>query len=626
MLAKDRLPAVSLRGEFVYNFWQDEAHERGLWRRTSLAEFKKSQPKWEILLDLDRLAKQENENWVWKGANCLSKKDHMCMLQLSRGGKDAVVIREYDLQTRSFVAGGFSLPESKGRTNWLDENTLLITTDFGPGTMTSSGYPRQLRRWTRGQKYQDAKLIQEVKPEDMSVYGWVSETPTRTWTLAGRQITFYTSELSLITPDGALTRLPIPEHADAQVIFQDQLLFTLRHPWKTPTAEFRPGQLLAISLKDLDAPPTIVYSAPKNVFLQYAAATSSAVFLGVLEKVQGRILRIERTSKNIWSATEALGTGQGHLEIQSADPMSPILLAQHEGFLSPPAVWSLDSSKPQTKFVKLKSLPSRFQGKNLKSEQFEATSRDGTKIPYFVILPKNLKLNSNNPAILYGYGGFEHSLTPSYMGATGKVWLEKLGGVYVIANIRGGGEFGPAWHTAALKENRQKAYDDFIAVAEDLIARKITSPKKLAIMGGSNGGLLVGAALTQRPDLFQAVVCQVPLLDMLRYHKLLAGHSWMAEYGDPEDAKMREVILKYSPYQNLHADKTYPEVFFMTSTKDDRVHPGHARKMAARMMEMKKPVLFFENIEGGHGASANLEQKVKFTTLTLSFLKEKLTE
>lgn len=617
VLAKERLPVVTESGGFISSFWQDENHTRGLWRRTPVAEFKKPSPEWEILLDIDKLAADEGENWVWRGSKVLPTKSHLCLLHFSRGGKDAAVIREFDLRSKSFVKGGFELPEAKGDVAWLDENTLLVSTDFGHGTMTASGYPRQVRRWRRGQDLRDAELLFEAEVDDVSAYGFTSFNPAGAFPVIGRFKSFYEWQYFLPTKNG-LKRLPLPDDANLTCAYLDRGLVLLRSDWNG----FRQGQVISISLRDADQPPRLVFDPPEGVYVGEVTATASAVFVNTLEQVRGRLVRLT-LENDVWTSAPVPGVdAQGNLAVESADSMGETLIARQESFLSPPSLWLLGDKNASLE--KLKSLPERFDASGMVVESFSVASRDGVMIPYSVIRPRDLKHDGKAPTILYGYGGFEYALTPFYLGDIGKVWLEKTGGVYVLANLRGGGEFGSDWHKSVLKENRQKVYDDFIAVAEDLIRRRITSPAHLGIMGGSNGGLLVGATMVQRPELFSAAVCQVPLLDMLRYHKLLAGHSWMAEYGDPDDPRMREVLLRYSPYHNLKMERAYPEIFLMTSTKDDRVHPAHARKMAARMLEMNKPFLYFENLEGGHGAAANLEQRVTFTSLTFAYLRDKL--
>lgn len=622
LLAKDRIPSVRYQGGWVYNFWQDDKNVRGLWRRMPLAMYTSKSDKWETLLDLDQLAKNENENWVWEHSMCLPPGDGRCLLSLSRGGKDASVIREFDISSRTFVNGGFEVPEAKSSVSWFDKDTVFVGTDFGPGSMSKSGYPRQVRIWKRGEPLSSAKMIFEATEADMAAGGWTSFSPHGTYRLVTRTVSFWESQTHLLKDDLTLSRIPFPDDANILGVHQNYAYASLRTDWKTAAHTFVAGSLVALDLDDLSAAPNLMFEPTEKIAIDGTIDTKSAVFVRLVDNVKGRAVRITRSGQT-WKVEPTPFPSEGNLDLSSGDSFDDVIFASYESFLTPPAVLVGNARDGKLKIKRARALPARFNANDLISEQLEATSADGTKVPYFVVRHKNAKTDGSTPTVLYGYGGFEVSLTPYYLGSTGKIWAEK-GGAWVVANIRGGGEFGPKWHQAALKENRQRAFDDFIAVGEDLVRRKITSPAKLAIMGGSNGGLLVGAALTQRPDLFRAVVCQVPLLDMLRYHKLLAGHSWTAEYGDPDDPKMAEIIRKYSPYQNVNQATTYPTVFFMTSTKDDRVHPGHARKMAARMEEFGHKFEYFENIEGGHGAAANLEQRIRFQALTYTFLRREL--
>ncbi|MBI4565243.1 MAG: S9 family peptidase [Planctomycetes bacterium] len=613
LLAKDRIPAPDLRGGWVVNFWQDADHPRGLWRRARPAEYEKPEPAWETMLDLDALARDEGENWVWKGATTLPPDHDRAMLFLSRGGKDATVVREFDVPSRSFVAGGFALPEAKSRVSWLDRDTLFVGTDFGPGTLTKSGYPRQVRLWKRGTPHLDAPLVFEGAEEDVSVSAFTSFRPEGSFTFVARAKTFFEADMFLRAEDGQLRKLPFPDDASFEGIFQGHLLATLRSEWRG----FPAGALVSVPVDRPDAAEAVYRPDERSSVTRVSTARQHLV-LNVLSNVQGRVVKVRRTQG--WELEPVALPDGGSAGVVSADPFDDRVYVGYESFLVPYTLYAIGRDvRP------VRRLPERFDARRLAVDQFEAQSPDGTRVPYFVIRRDDLAFDGSNPTLLYGYGGFEISMTPAYMAVAGKAWLEK-GGVFALANIRGGGEFGPKWHRAALKENRQRAYDDFISVAEDLVRRRVTSPRRLGIMGGSNGGLLVGAAFTQRPYLFHAVVCQVPLLDMLRYHKLLAGHSWMAEYGDPEDPEMAEVIRRYSPYQNVRPRTEYPHVFFVTSTKDDRVHPGHARKMAAKMEAQGHDILYYENIEGGHSAAANLEQRVKRTALEYTYLFRQLVD
>lgn len=620
MLAKDRIPTPVYRAGHVYNFWQDEKNVRGLWRRTSVEQYRKKFPKWDVILDLDKLAKAENENWVWKGADCLEPKRERCILALSRGGKDAVVAREFDVATKSFVENGFELPEAKMRFSWVNENALLVGTDFGAGSLTLSGYPRILKYWTRGQKIDDAKTVFETEKEDMIVTPWTAFRPEGNVTFVVRRPKFFEEEVHVFDPETLdLKRLDLPKDSKVEEAFDGRAIVFLRSDWTVRGNRFAAGSLVAVPLADAGQTPELIYAPTPRQAIQRVAATRSHLYVDLLDNVSSRILRFERRPEG-WKPSQVKIPDLMNASTMTGGAHDDFAMVQTESFIVPTTISELSGLKVKGK---LKQLPARFEGEQFVAKQFEATSKDGTKVPYFVIHDKGIRFDGSNPTILYGYGGFKISITPNYLSVTGKSWLER-GGVYAVANIRGGGEFGPAWHQAALKEKRQKAFDDFVAVAEDMIKRKITSPKRLGAKGGSNGGLLMGAMMTQRPDLFNAIVCAVPLLDMIRYTKLLAGHSWIAEYGDPDIAAEREYILKYSPYQNVRADKKYPEVFFVTSTKDDRVHPGHARKMVAKMESMGHKVHYFENIEGGHGAAANINQKIRMNALEYTYFSQRL--
>ncbi len=596
--AQDRIPYVALRNGELYNFWQDAKHVRGIWRKTTLKEYRKANPKWELILDIDALAKKENENWVFKGSNCLPPEYTRCMLTLSRGGKDASVQREFDVKSKRFVEGGFVLPEAKSVVSWLDTDTLLVGTDYGPGTMTDSGYPAELRAWKRGTPLLSAQTVFKCKKTDVYCSGMKHFAPEGDVTVISRSITFYTNEYFLVGADLKTTRLDIPEESELHGVFKGHYLVLLRKAWRQAKA----GDLVGVNAK---GDVSVVATATDRGAVQGATRTRDAVYVTKLENVSSLVERTVFDGQG-WTSQKVALPDLGSAEVSSTSNHEATVFFQFEGYLTPTTLYV--SEDGVAKPAKIKSLPERFNAKNFVVEQFEATSRDGTKVPYFLVRSKKQKGPAST--LLYGYGGFEISETPYYLGAVGKVWLEK-GGAFAVANIRGGGEFGPRWHQAALKDQRQKSFDDFAAVGEDLIRRGHTTPQKLGIRGGSNGGLLTGAVFVQRPDLFNAVVCQVPLLDMLRYTKLLAGPSWVAEYGDPSESRIAAFWQRTSPYQNIKPGVKYPRAFISTSTKDDRVHPGHARKMVARMIEQGHPVLYYENTEGGHSAAANLKQRAR---------------
>lgn len=625
LTAQDRIPYVSHRGGWLYNFWQDDVHVMGLWRRTKVESYKTADPQWEILLDLDKLSADEGQKWSFKGASCLSPEYVRCLVSLSPDGGDAVEIREYDINTRGFVEGGFRTKTDKTTIEWVDGSTVLIGSDFGQGSTTTSGYPRITKMWTRGQPLSEAKTIFEGKTEDTAVWPMVYDTPDGPVATIQRAVDFFDAEYHVVAADGTTKMLPLPLFAEVQGVFKGQILFKLRLDWAAPDGQtYRQGALLAFSLKqwaDSARMPTIsvLFTPTERTAIESVAVTGDRAFVSVLDNVRGRVYA-HTFDGAVWNQPVQVALPEnGSVSITDADIHSGVVMFDYQDFLTPSTLyWSFDDA---AHVEPVKSLPPRFDASAYEIRQFEAVSKDGTKVPYFVVGPKGQ--SGPVPTLLYAYGGFQVSITPWYWQTTGKMWLER-GNAFVIANIRGGGEFGPRWHEAGLKQNRQRVYDDFIGVAEDLIAKGITTPKQLGISGGSNGGLLVGVAFTQRPDLFNAVLCDVPLLDMIRYTKLPPGASWIAEYGDPDVPDERAAIEKYSPYQNLKDGVTYPRVFFLTSTADDRVHPGHARKMAALMESKGMPFLFYEELEGGHGAATNQKQRAAQLAMQFVYLAKQL--
>lgn len=621
--SKDKIPYPSAMGKYLYNFWQDASHPQGIYRRTSLAEFKKPDPKWETVLDVDALGKAEKENWVWHGANCLFPKYERCLISLSRGGADASVVREFDMVKKEFIKDGFTLPEAKSSTNWKDQDTLFVGTDFGPGSMTDSGYPRIVKEWKRGTKLSDAKTLYEAQKTDMVARAYRIHDHGATYDFLSRHPSFFTEE-DFLLEDGKLVKIDKPE--DADVGFWDgQILIQLRKVWTIGDKTWPSGALLAAPVKDFRAGKRnfhVLFEPKANTSLNDYSTTKSHIITVELEDVKSSVFVHTRTKD---------GFKREKLEIGSMGSASAWAFDRHtsddywlmeDGFLNPQAL-SLGTLGKKEAAKLVKKNPDFFDANGLEVSQHFVTSKDGTKVPYFQVSKKNLTLDGSAPTILHGYGGFEISMKPVYVSKIGAAWLER-GGVFIEANIRGGGEYGPQWHEAALKGKRQHAYDDFIAIAEDLIKRKVTSTPKLGTIGGSNGGLLMGVMLTQRPDLFGAIVCQVPLLDMKRYHKLLAGASWMEEYGDPDKPEEWAWLEKFSPYQNVKAGQKYPRTLFTTSTRDDRVHPGHARKMVARLLENGQDLLYYENIEGGHGGAANNEQRAYMDALAYTFFANQL--
>ncbi|BCW87387.1 Prolyl endopeptidase [Alphaproteobacteria bacterium SO-S41] len=625
LTAQDRIPYVSYRGGHLYNFWQDDVHILGLWRRTGVESYKTANPEWEVLIDLDKLSADEGQKWSFKGSSCLAPEYTRCLISLSPDGGDAVEIREFDINTKSFVAGGFTLPTNKSTVEWIDGDTVLVGTEFGEGSSTTSGYPRIAKLWKRGTPIADAKTVYEGKVEDTAVWPVVYDTPDGTIPTVTRAVDFFDAETYMVAPDGATTQLPLPLFAELKGFFKGQAVFSLRLDWAAPDGTtYKQGSLLAFSLDAWKADgklPKIdtLFVPTDRTAVDSVAFTKDKAFVSVLDNVRGRIV-VYDFKDNAWSEGKAVKLPEnGTVSISDADIHSATVMFNYEDFLTPDSLyWSFDDGANTDK---VKSLPDRFDASGYKIEQIEVASKDGTLIPYFVVGPKDR--TGPLPTLLYAYGGFQVSTTPWYWQTAGKLWLAR-GNVFVIANIRGGGEFGPRWHEAGLKLNRQRVYDDFEGVAEDLIKRNITTPKQLGISGGSNGGLLVGVAFTQRPELFNAVLCDVPLLDMLRYTKLPPGASWIAEYGDPDVPEERAAIEKYSPYQNLKDGVVYPRVFFLTSTADDRVHPGHARKMAALMESKGYPFLFYEELEGGHGAATNQKQRAAQLAMQYVYLAKQL--
>ena len=612
--SQDRIPQVEKLGEHLYNFWQDQANPRGVWRRTTWQQFRAPVTSWEIVLDLDALAREEVENWVWKGAQCLPPAYERCLVTLSRGGGDAAVVREFDLRSREFVPEGFNLPEAKTQIEWCDLDTVYVATDFGPGSLTESGYARIVKRWQRGTSLSEAVTVFEGQHSDVGATSWVDRDPRSFREGFVRLIAFYRSETWLVH-GGSAVRLELPEDAEPALVGR-WLVVRLRSPYVTEMARFPAGALIVAELSGFLAGQrnfeALFVPSPRTA-LQGWTATRNTLVLDILDNVRSCPVRLTHGPDG-WAREDIVLPGLGTATIAAVDRLqSDELWITYQDFLTPP---TLLVSTPGRPLETVKTTPDLFDASGMTVEQLEATSSDGTCVPYFVVRPRD---RVDGPTLLYGYGGFEISLQPVYNGAIGRAWLAR-GGTHVIANIRGGGEFGPEWHQAALKANRQRAYDDFIAVANDLIRRGIASPQRLGIMGGSNGGLLVGAVLMQRPDLFGAVVCQVPLLDMRRYSQLLAGASWMAEYGDPDRPDEWDYISRYSPYHNVRDDRRYPPTLFITSTRDDRVHPGHARKMFARMSSHGHDVWYYENLEGGHAAAADNEQRALMSAVQYTFL------
>ena len=624
----NRLPLPDLRGNEVYNFWNDQKNIRGLLRKTTMDDYSTPDPHWQTVLDVDALDKQENTSWVFHGADCLYPGDEYCVFNLSVGGEDAATAREFNLKQNQFVTAGFVSPHSKQEIAWLDKDTILIARDWGAGTMTQSGYPFVVKEWKRGTPLDSAKELFRGEPNDIFARAYVlQDAQGDRLTLFSRSISFFESRRWIQTPD-CLKQLAIPLKAEPAGLLAGRLLIQIHEDW-TPSPggpKFIEGSLLSVRLADaLRDPahlkPAVVFAPTSDEFLSGSATTHSRLIIATLKHVLGRAYVYTPSGNNGWSIKPLDVPDNSTVSIVAASDANETFFLSSQGFLTPPSLLQGDAATAQLKVSR--SQPPLFDASQDTVEQRFATSKDGTRIPYFIVHRKDMQLNGQNPTLLNAYGGFELSETPRYSATFGKLWLEK-GGVYVLANIRGGGEFGPAWHEAGLKTHRQLIYDDFAAVAEDLIARKATSPRHLGILGGSNGGLLMGVEMTQHPDLFNAIVIQVPLLDMLRYEHIAAGASWVGEYGSVSVPAERAFLAGISPYNQLKPDVKYPEPFIFTTTRDDRVGPQHARKFAAKMEEYREPFLYDEITEGGHGAGADLKETARSWAETFIYLADKL--
>ncbi|MDI6098165.1 prolyl oligopeptidase family serine peptidase [Actinoplanes sp. NEAU-A12] len=620
--SKDRIPFPGWRGDgFYYDFWTDADHPRGVWRRTTAEQYRRDEPEWDVLLDVDALNEAEGENWTWSDVAVLRPGYDRCLVLLSRGGADAVVVREFDLRERVFVEDGFTLPEAKTSVSWIDADHIFVGTDFGPGSMTSSGYPRVVKRWRRGTPLSEARTVFEGHADDVLVRAHHDPSAGYERDLLIRLRDFYHAEEYLLTPAGEVVRIEVPDDARCDV-HRDWLLIRLRSPWTVGTATYPAGALLAAGFdgylaggRDL----TVLFEPDERTSLGSFTWTRHHLLVVTITDVRTGV-HVLTPGPRGWSRRPLPGAGEfDQTRIVDTDPDNDdSYLIASEGFLRPTTL-GLGTVGGEAAVEVLKRQPAFFDATGMTVRQFFATSADGTRVPYFVAGGAD-----GGPALLTGYGGFEIPMTPNYNGVIGRGWLAR-GGTFVLANIRGGGEYGPAWHRAALRENRVRAYEDFAAVAADLVARGITTPGRLGIKGGSNGGLLMGVMLTRYPESFGAVVAQVPLLDMRRYTKLLAGRSWIAEYGDPDDETDWAYLREFSPYHNVRPGRPYPPILLITSTRDDRVHPGHARKMMALLREHGFDASYYENVEGGHGAAADNEQAATVSALALDFLWRRLT-
>ncbi|MFC6621849.1 prolyl oligopeptidase family serine peptidase [Novosphingobium panipatense] len=624
MGAKDRIPAPRFLNGQIYNFWQDEQHLRGIWRRTTLADYRSAEPKWETVLDIDALGKAEGKSWVFKGASCLEPEQRRCLISLSNGGEDAVELREFDLVSGTFVEGGFRIPRAKQGVAWEDADHLLLATEWTPGDVTASGYAYVVKRVARGRPLSEAvELYRGQKSDVATAPSVLHDGQGRSLTLIVQALDFFHSRTLVLGKDGKPRELKIPQKVSVAGLVAGQVVFSLDEAW----GDLPSGAVATAPLDDVIAHPDAIrarlaWKPGARQALEGVSTSRDRLLLSILDNVNGSLLSLEPTEDGTWKATKLPLPDKLALGFGSADTRSNLVFAAAEGFTTPSSLYLVDAASASAEPIK--SLPARFDASNLVVDQFEAKSTDGTMVPYFLVHRKDMPLNGSTPVLLNAYGGFQVSSTPSYSGTTGKLWLER-GGAYAVANIRGGGEFGPDWHQAALKTKRQIAYDDFASVARDMIARKVTTPKKLGIVGGSNGGLLMGVQMTQFPELYNAVVIQVPLLDMIRISKIAAGASWQGEYGDVyADPEARAFWLKNSPYHALKKGGKYPEPYIFTTTRDDRTGPQHARKFAARMEDLGLPFYYYENTEGGHGSGADIKQSAKTSALWMTYLARKL--
>ena len=624
--AKGRIPTPSFIADGIFNFWQDDQHVRGVWRRANASSYASTSPQWTTVLDLDALSKAEHANWVWEGADCNWPAERRCLISLSDGGEDAQTVREFDLKTRSFVRGGFVLPRGKQSADWEDANTLLVAREWKPGNLTSSGYAFIVKRLKRGQPLSSAVEIFRGQKSDVSVNPFTLHDGSGNHvTIISRGVTFFTSKNYLVTPHG-VELLNVPPKTNIQALVDGKIVLSPNEEWAVNGQTYPQAALLSVDLAAAKADPqnlrpTLIYAPGPRESIDSVTTTRSQLLVALYQNVRGRGIVFTPQPDGSWNSKRLDLPDNSAVNLVDGDLHSGNAFLEVTSFLTPTTLWAVNTVTGSASVEK--ALPAEFDASSDVVEQHETTSKDGTQIPYFIVHPKNMQLDGANPTVINAYGGFQISMTPFYSGITGKLWLER-GGVFVLANIRGGGEFGPAWHEAGLKTNRQRIYDDFYAVAQDLVARKITSPRHLGIMGGSNGGLLMGVQFTQHPEMYNAVDIEVPLLDMLRYEKIEAGASWVGEYGSVSNPVERDFLAKISPYNNLRAGVAYPEPFIWSTTKDDRVGPQHARKFAAKLASMDVPYLFYEVTEGGHGAGANLKERAHTSALEWTYFGMKL--
>ena len=618
----------AIMGDRVTNLWRDADNPRGLWRIASLDSYMAGAPEWRVLIDVDRLGEEEGESWIWHGADCLAPEYTRCLISLSPGGTDADVVREFDIGTGAFVESGFTLPEAKSNVAWFDRDTLFVGTDEGAGSLTDSGYPRLVKLWQRGTEFSEARLIAEGEQTDISMNGFsILDGDTR-WRFVRRGPSFWTSQYSLAREDGTLTPLPLPEDAEFEAVLGGQVIAKLNSAFETSRGVAQPGTLLAWSLEDVlrgsDPDPVVVFRPSETQAIEEVAASENKLWVKVLDDVSGKLIALTPGAEG-WAARAMDLPANSTLQIAETSGEGDTAFVTVENMLTPPTLYAVPSEGQP---VAIASEPAQFDADKFTFEQKFATSKDGTKVPYYLVRPEGAE--GPLPTLIHAYGGFRAAQTPKYLtaepyrsGPLGLFWVES-GNAYVLANIRGGGEYGPRWHEDALRDKRQNSFDDFHAVADDLVANRLASPGRIAASGRSNGGVLVGAVANQRPDLYGAIISGSPLIDMKRYNKLLAGASWMAEYGNPDVPEDWAFMRAWSPYQNMRDGPDVPAAFYYLSTLDDRVHPGHARKAAAKHEAFGQTFYYHEYREGGHSVGSDHEEDAKRAALLLAYLNREI--
>ena len=618
----------AIQGDMVTNLWRDADNPRGLWRIASLESYMAGAPEWRVLIDVDKLGEDEGQSWVWHGANCLAPEYARCLIALSPGGTDADVVREFDVTTGRFVDGGFSLPEAKSNVAWFDEDTLFVGTDEGEGSLTDSGYPRLVKLWDRGTDFSTARQIAEGEQADISASGFsVLDGDTR-WRFVNRSPSFWTNQISLVKEDGSTVPLPLPEDAEFEAVLNGLVIAKLNSALETTGGTEQPGALVAWSLQSVldgsDPAPFAVFRPSDTQAIEEVAASETKLWVKVLDDVSGKLIELS-PGQSGWTARDMELPANSTVQIAETSGTGDTAFVTVESMLTPPTLYAVPS---EGEAVAIASEPAQFDASKFTVEQKFATSKDGTKVPYYLVRPKDAQ--GPLPTLIHAYGGFRAAQTPKYLtaepyrsGPLGLFWVES-GNAYVLANIRGGGEYGPRWHEDALREKRQNSFDDFHAVADDLVASRLTTPGHIAASGRSNGGVLVGAVANQRPDLYGAIISGSPLIDMRRYNKLLAGASWMAEYGNPDVPEDWAFMKEWSPYQNMSDGPDVPAAFYYLSTLDDRVHPGHARKAAAKHEAYGQTFYYHEYREGGHSVGSDHEEDAKRAALLLSYLNREI--